>query len=45
MNKTVLILCEESQAICKAFREMGVVAYSVDVKKSSGGGERMAHTS
>lgn len=37
MRKTVLILCEESQAICKAFRELGVKAYSVDIKKSSGG--------
>lgn len=37
MRKTVLILCEESQAICKAFRKLGVKAYSVDVKKSSGG--------
>lgn len=29
----VLIACEESQAECKAFREMGFIAYSCDIKR------------
>lgn len=29
----VLIACEESQAECKAFREMGFIAYSCDIKQ------------
>jgi len=33
----VLIACEESQAICKAFRELGIEAYSCDLKPCSGG--------
>ena len=33
----VLIACEESQAVCKAFRERGHEAYSCDVKDCSGG--------
>lgn len=33
----VLIGCEESQAICKAFRERGHEAYSCDLKPCSGG--------
>lgn len=33
----VLIACEESQAICKAFRNFGVNAYSCDILPSSGG--------
>ena len=33
----VLIACEESQTICKAFRECGHEAYSCDIKKCSGG--------
>lgn len=33
----VLIACEESQAVCKAFREMGHEAYSCDIQKNSGG--------
>lgn len=32
----VLIGCEESQAICKAFRELGVEAYSNDMQDCSG---------
>jgi hypothetical protein len=33
----VLIACEESQTICKAFRELGHEAYSNDIVKCSGG--------
>jgi hypothetical protein len=33
----VLIACEESQAVCKAFRNFGVNAYSCDILPSSGG--------
>lgn len=33
----ILIACEESQAICKAFREKGFNAYSCDLKECSGG--------
>lgn len=33
----VLIGCEESQAICKAFREKGHEAYSCDIQECSGG--------
>ena len=33
----VLIACEESQAVCKAFREKGHNAYSCDLEKCSGG--------
>jgi len=33
----VLIACEESQEICKAFRELGFEAYSCDLKDCSGG--------
>ena len=33
----VLIACEESQAVCKAFREKGHEAYSCDIIKCSGG--------
>lgn len=32
----VLIACEESQAICVAFRDKGCEAYSCDLKKCSG---------
>jgi hypothetical protein len=34
---TVLIGCEESQAVCKAFREKGHEAYSCDLDPCSGG--------
>jgi len=38
MNKLrVLIACEESQIICKAFREKGHEAYSCDIQDCSGG--------
>lgn len=33
----VLIACEESQTVCKAFRERGHEAYSCDVQEPSGG--------
>lgn len=33
----VLIACEESQAVCKAFRELGHEAYSCDIIDCSGG--------
>ena len=33
----VLIACEESQAVCKAFRERGHKAYSCDLQECSGG--------
>lgn len=33
----VLVACEESQAVCKAFREMGHEAYSCDILPCSGG--------
>lgn len=33
----VLVGCEESQAVCKAFRELGHEAYSCDIQKCSGG--------
>jgi hypothetical protein len=33
----VLIACEESQVVCKAFRELGHEAYSCDVLPCSGG--------
>lgn len=33
----VLVACEESQAVCKAFRERGHEAYSCDVQPCSGG--------
>lgn len=37
MRLRVLIACEESQVVCKAFRELGHEAYSCDLQKSSGG--------
>lgn len=33
----VLVACEESQTVCKAFRERGHEAYSCDVQEPSGG--------
>ena len=33
----VLIACEESQTVCKAFREKGHEAYSCDIQEPSGG--------
>jgi hypothetical protein len=37
MNKRVLIACEESQTVCKAFRAKGFDAYSCDIQDCSGG--------
>lgn len=33
----VLIACEESQTVCKAFRALGYEAYSCDVQEPCGG--------
>lgn len=33
----VLIACEESQEMCKAFRELGAECYSCDIQECSGG--------
>lgn len=33
----VLIACEESQEVCKAFRELGHEAYSCDIQEPTGG--------
>ena len=33
----VLVACEESQEVCKAFRDQGHEAYSCDIQSSSGG--------
>lgn len=33
----VLVACEESQAVCIAFREQGHEAYSCDIQLCSGG--------
>lgn len=33
----VLVACEESQAVCKAFRELGHEAFSCDIQPCSGG--------
>ena len=33
----VLVACEESQAVCKAFRERGHRAFSCDIQECSGG--------
>jgi hypothetical protein len=33
----VLVACEESQEVCKAFRERGHIAYSCDIMSCSGG--------
>ena len=33
----ILIACEESQTVCKAFRELGNEAYSCDIQECSGG--------
>lgn len=35
--KTVLVACEESQEVTKAFRDIGVTAYSCDIQPCSGG--------
>lgn len=33
----VLVACEESQEVCKAFRERGHEAFSCDLQECSGG--------
>ena len=33
----VLVACEESQVVCKAFRAAGHEAYSCDIQPCSGG--------
>ena len=33
----VLVACEESQTVCKAFRGLGHEAYSCDIQECSGG--------
>ena len=33
----LLVCCEESQTVCKAFRELGQEAYSCDIESESGG--------
>ena len=33
----VLVACEESQEVCKAFRALGHEAYSCDIQTPSGG--------
>lgn len=33
MNAKVLIACEESQTVCKAFRDRGFEAYSCDIQE------------
>lgn len=33
----ILVACEESQVVCKAFREKGHEAYSADIQEPSGG--------
>lgn len=37
MALKVLVACEESQAVCKAFRERGHRAFSADIQPCSGG--------
>lgn len=37
MSVKVLIACEESQTVCKAFRDRGFEAYSCDIQEPSGG--------
>jgi len=37
MSKRVLVACEESQAVTKAMRALGVEAYSCDLEPCSGG--------
>lgn len=33
----VLVCCEESQVICKAYRDLGHIAFSCDIQRCSGG--------
>ena len=36
-KKKVLVACEESQTVCKAFRKLGHEEYSCDLQEPSGG--------
>lgn len=36
MSAKILIACEESQTVCKAFRDRGFEAYSCDIQEPSG---------
>lgn len=38
----VLVACEESQEVCKAFRALGHDAYSCDIEPCSGGASGVA---
>lgn len=38
----VLVACEESQEVCKAFRALGHEAYSCDIEPCSGGASGVA---
>lgn len=40
----VLVACEESQEVCKAFRARGHEAYSCDLQECSGGHPEWHHT-
>lgn len=37
MTYKVLVACEESQNVCKAFRARGFESYSCDIQEPSGG--------
>lgn len=37
INTHILVACEESQEVCKAFRAIGHEAYSCDIEPCSGG--------
>lgn len=37
MTYKVLVACEESQTVCKAFRARGFESYSCDIQEPSGG--------
>lgn len=37
MQMNILVACEESQRVCKAFRDKGHIAYSCDIIEASGG--------
>lgn len=37
LTPKILIACEESQIVCKAFRSKGFEAYSCDIQEPSGG--------
>ena len=40
----VLVACEESQTVCKAFRELGHIAFSCDIQRCSGGSKKRSKT-